>query len=215
MEECNMKVICMKQEMKIPVMTIILVAVNVLVFAYVELAGSSEDVEFMLQMGASYEPYITGNHEYYRLITHCFLHYGVDHLMNNMISLLVLGYSLENVLGRWRYLFLYLFSGILAGISSLVYVYACTPAGQEPVSCGASGAIYGLMGALLVLLIIGNRGHRSTQVPRYLLFIGISLYSGIQDKSIDNAAHIGGFLTGFLVCLMMCHKKKMEVYYES
>jgi rhomboid protease GluP len=214
MEEWSKRGIRMRQENKVPVITILLVAINVLVFAYIEFVGSSEDTGFMLQMGASYEPYITENHEYYRLITHFFLHFGVEHLMNNMVSLLVLGYSLENVLGRVRYLFLYFFSGIFAGISSFAYTYACVPAGEEPVSCGASGAIYGLMGALLVLLIIGNRG-RGTQVPRYLLFIGLSLYSGIQDKSIDNAAHIGGFVTGFVICLIMCRKKKMEVNYEG
>lgn len=59
------------------------------------------------------------------------------------------------------------------------------------------------MGALLIMLIVGNRGKFSSEVPRYLLYIGISIYSGMQDENIDNAAHIGGFVAGVLVCLIM------------
>ena len=198
---------------KIPVMTLILVAVNVLVYLYVEWNGSSNDVDYMLSMGASYEPYILENHEWYRLITHFFLHFGWDHLFNNMISLLVLGYALEQVMGKLRYTVLYFLSGIVAGVASIAYNIMVT--GEYSVSCGASGAIYGLTGALLVLLIRGNRNHRSTEVPRYLLYLAVSLYSGFQDTSIDNAAHVGGFLAGVVICFFMSKTKQMEVTYES
>lgn len=198
---------------KIPVMTLILVAVNVLVYLYVEWNGSSNDVDYMLSMGASYEPYILENHEWYRLITHFFLHFGWDHLFNNMISLLVLGYALEQVMGKLRYTVLYFLSGIVAGVASIAYNIMVT--GEYSVSCGASGAIYGLTGALLVLLIRGNRNRRSSEVPRYLLYLAVSLYSGFQDTSIDNAAHVGGFLAGVVICFFMSKTKQMEVTYES
>ena len=198
---------------KIPVMTLILVAVNVLVYLYVEWNGSSYDVDYMLSMGASYEPYILENHEWYRLITHFFLHFGWDHLFNNMISLLVLGYALEQVMGKVRYTALYFLSGIVAGVASIAYNIMVT--GEYSVSCGASGAIYGLTGALLVLLIRGNRNRRSSEVPRYLLYLAVSLYSGFQDTSIDNAAHVGGFLAGVVICFFMSKTKQMEVTYES
>lgn len=203
----------MEEKRNIPIVTILLLVVNVLVFFYVERMGSSEDVEFMLQMGASYEPSIIEQHEYYRLITHFFLHFGFEHLFNNMISLLILGYSLENVMGKVRFFLLYFMSGILAGVVSIVY--NMNVGNEYSVSCGASGAIYGLMGALLLLLILGNRGRRTSQVPRYLLYIGLSIYSGMQDPSIDNAAHVGGFVVGVLVCLIMYKTKRTEVYYES
>ena len=198
---------------KIPVMTLILVAVNVLVYLYVEWNGSSNDVDYMLSMGASYEPYILENHEWYRLITHFFLHFGWDHLFNNMISLLVLGYALEQVMGKLRYTVLYFLSGIVAGVASIAYNIMVT--GEYSVSCGASGAIYGLTGALLVLLIRGNRNRRSSEVPRYLLYLAVSLYSGFQDTSIDNAAHVGVFLAGVVICFFMSKTKQMEVTYES
>ena len=199
-------------ETKIPVMTLILVLINVAVYLYVESSGSSYDTEYMIQMGADYDPLVLQDHEFFRLITHSFLHFGFDDLFNNMISLLILGYSLEQVTGRVRFLILYFLSGILAGVASIVYnIYV----GQETVSCGASGAIYGLMGALLVLLIVGNRGRLSSEVPRYLLYIGISIYSGMQDPTIDNAAHVGGFVAGVLICLVMTRFIRMEVTYES
>ena len=197
---------------KIPIMTLVLLAANVLIYFYVEMKGSSYDGEYMIQMGAVYDPCVLENHEYYRLITHFFLHFGFDHLFNNMISLVILGYSLEQVMGKIRFISLYFLSGILAGITSIVYnIYV----GQETISCGASGAIYGLMGALLVMLIVGNRGRLSTEVPRYLLYICVSIYSGMQDTSIDNAAHIGGFVAGVIICLIMTRFIRMEVSYES
>ena len=203
----------MEEKNQIPIITLILVAINALVFFYIEWRGSSQDIEYMMQMGAIYEPFILENHEYYRLVTHFFLHFGSEHLINNMLSLLILGYSIESVLGKGRFILLYFLSGILAGVTSIVYnIYV---GAEYTVSCGASGAIYGLTGALLILLIIGNRGRRSTEVFRYLLYIGISVYSGMRDVSIDHAAHIGGFVFGALICAIMARKKKMEVSYES
>ena len=202
----------MNRSRKIPLITFVLLAINVLVYAYVEFSGSVYDSEFMLNAGALYEPLLIQNHQYYRLITHFFLHFGFDHLVNNMVSLLILGYSLEMEMGKVRFIILYFLSGILAGITSIVYnIYV----GQESISCGASGAIYGLMGALLIMLIVGNRGKFSSEVPRYLLYIGISIYSGMQDENIDNAAHIGGFAAGVLICLIMSRFFLMEVSYES
>lgn len=193
----------MRREKNIPIITILLLAANVCVYIISEFTG-----DFIADQGGSYGPLIIYEHQYYRIITHFFIHFGFDHLFNNMVSLLVLGYSLEEILGRRRFLLLYFLSGILAGVASLVYTTLCIPSENAPLSCGASGAIYGLMGALLVILLVGNRGQGSAQVPRYILFLGLSLYSGMMDTSIDNAAHIGGFIAGFIICLVMCHKQK-------
>lgn len=202
----------MNRSRKIPLITFVLLAINILAYVYVEFFGSVYDSEFMLNTGALYEPLLIQNHQYYRLITHFFLHFGFDHLVNNMFSLLILGYSLEMEMGKVRFIILYFLSGILAGITSIIYnIYV----GQESISCGASGAIYGLMGALLIMLIVGNRRKFSSEVPRYLLYIGISIYSGMQDENIDNAAHIGGFVAGVLLCLIMSRFFRMEVSYES
>ncbi len=203
----------MREKSKLPIVTVILVGINVLMYVYAECKGSSYDADLMLELGASYEPLILEQHEYYRLITHFFLHFGFEHLANNMFSLLVLGYTLERVMGPVRYGVLYFLSGILAGLTSIVYnVYI---SGGYAVSCGASGAVYGLTGALLILLIFGSRGRKSTELVRYLLYIGLSIYSGAMDPSIDNAAHVGGFVFGALICLIMYKVRRMEVTYES
>ncbi len=205
----------MDKKKRIPVLTLLLTGINVLVYIYIEWKGSSSDAEFMLQMGAASESLILEGHEIYRLVTHFFLHFGFEHLVNNMLSLLVLGYAIEDVLGRVRFAVLYFLSGILAGVTSIVYNISVVH--ESTVSCGASGAIYGLTGALLCLLILGNRNRqrKTTEVPRYLLFIALSLYSGSRDATIDNAAHIGGFIVGFIICLIMTRMKRMEVTYES
>lgn len=202
----------MRGKTRVPLLTLIILAVNVAVYFYIEWNGSSYDTDYMIQMGAVYDPLVLYKHEFYRMFTHFFLHFGFDHLFNNMVSLLVLGFSLEQAIGKWRFATIYFSSGILAGVTSIIYnVYVC----QETVSCGASGAIYGLMGALLILLIAGSRGRWTSEVPRYLLFLAFSIYSGMQDPSIDNAAHIGGFVAGALICLIMTRFVRMEVSYEN
>lgn len=193
----------MRREKDIPIMTILLFAVNVCVYIITMFTG-----DFIPDHGGSYWPLIIYEHQYYRIITHFFIHFGFGHLFNNMVSLLILGYSLEGILGRGRFMLLYFLSGTLAGIASLVYTFLCIPQENAPLSCGASGAVYGLMGALLVLLLINDPEGRSSQVPRYILFLGLSLYSGMMDTSIDNAAHIGGFIAGFIICLIMYRTQK-------
>ncbi len=203
---------------QVPWVTLLLILANVGVFLYVESTGSSENSDYMLQMGASYEPLIVEGHEYYRLITHFFLHFGWNHLVNNMVSLLVLGYATELVLGRVRFISLYVLAGIGAGAASVWYHMM---SGDASVSCGASGAIFGLSGALLVLVIRGNLirrknegGRGGTEVIRYLIYMGLSLYSGFTDPSIDHMAHLGGFVIGVILCfLMTVGKKKMGVSY--
>lgn len=189
----------------IPVLTSILVVVNVLAFAFTEVSGSSLDAEHMIRMGAMYEPVFAEGHEYYRIITSFFLHFGLVHLVNNMISLLVLGYSLEQAIGKGWFGFIYMVSGVFSGLTSLWYHLHT---GQEVVSCGASGAIFGLMGALMVLLVVHGGSDWRRRLPRFALYIALSLYSGMQDTGIDNAAHIGGFVGGLILCGIMCIVKR-------
>ncbi|MCR5692028.1 MAG: rhomboid family intramembrane serine protease [Eubacterium sp.] len=199
----------------IPYMTIILVAANLLVFFYTEFTGGSGDTAHMIDMGAIYEPLVLEEGQWWRLINHFFLHFGFEHILNNMVSLLVLGYALEEKMGKLLFTVFYFLCGILAGVASIVYnVYV---KGEYAVSAGASGAIYGLMGGLLVLLIVSyvRKKIRGQGIIRYLIYIALSLYTGSQDPSIDNAAHLGGFVVGFVLCFLMTRLKKMEVSYES
>lgn len=198
---------------QVPWVTAVLVLTNAIVFIVVETTGSSEDVEHMIKMGAAYDPLILDDGQYYRLITHFFLHYGFEHLFNNMISLLVLGYVTERVMGHIRFGVLYMLSGIIAGAGSLFYDWWTGV--ESTASAGASGAIFGLSGALLVLVIRGNRGKSFQEVIRYLIFMALSLYSGFLDPSINHVAHLVGFLAGILLCLLlMIGRSNRGISYE-
>lgn len=195
---------------KLPIVTILLIAINVVVFVVTEWRGSSLDADYMIEAGAMYAPAFFGNHEYYRLITHFFMHFGMEHLFNNMVSLLVLGYALENVIGRIWFAILYMASGVLAGIVSVANMWHGEPE-TLVVSCGASGAVYGLMGALLVMLIAKRRHSLRREIPRFVLYLGLSLYSGMRDPGIDNMAHVGGFVSGILLCVVMYLMKRINL----
>lgn len=191
--------------------TPILIYLNTLIFLIMVFSGlgfvsfKSQD---LLNWGANYRPSTT-NGEWWRLLTSTFLHGGFIHLFANMIALMFVGIFLEPQLGRTKYLTVYLFTGILASCASLWW-YDAT------VSIGASGAIFGLYGVFLALLVtkiyppeVGKAFLLST-----LIFIGYNLLMGLTG-GIDNAAHIGGLLSGFLVGLMLYPSFKKQVKNES
>ncbi len=185
----------MEKEQKARI-TIALIAANVIVFIILMILGKTEDTMFILEHGAMYEPYLIQGHEYYRLVTSMFLHFGINHLMNNMVMLGALGWNLEIETGKVRFLLIYILSGIGGNICSLlVNEYK----GIAVVSAGASGAVFGLMGAL-VCAAIQRHGSVGRLNKRGLIFmIVLSLYLGMTGGGVDNAAHIGGLICGFLI----------------
>lgn len=192
---------------KKPYITILFVIANVAVFFFLTAKGMTEDPEFMLYHGAMYVPYIAEAGEYYRLFSSMFLHFGFEHLMNNMIALGVIGSNLEIEIGRIKFLFIYLASGLCGNILSAVWDIR---AGEYVVSAGASGAIFGLIGALLYVAI-RNRGQIGTISGRGILFmIVISLYYGFTSGGVDNAAHIGGLISGFFFAILLYRKRKRK-----
>lgn len=173
-----------------------LIVVNIGVFLLFLLMGKTEDILFLQEHGAMYEPYVIGDHEYYRLITSMFLHFGIQHLLNNMVMLGALGYHLEPEIGRLRFLLVYFLSGIGGNIASLLYNQMN---GITVVSAGASGAVFGLMGALLCA-VVRKRGNLGSLNKRKMLFlVALSLYFGLTSPEVDNVAHIGGVVCGFLL----------------
>ena len=170
----------------------------------------------MLEKGALSWFYIKEEHEFYRLLTSMFMHGDWDHLINNMIVLLFIGGNLESIAGRYRYLLMYFGTGILAGLTSVGY-NMWKEAGNvsffdTTISIGASGAIFGIVGAFLYIVII-NRGRiAEVSAAQMVLFVVLSLYSGIVNSQIDQAAHVGGFISGFLLAVILYRK---PVRYKS
>ena len=167
--------------------------------------GDTEDAVFMLQHGAMYEPNIIEGHEYYRIFTCLFLHFGITHLLNNMVLLGALGWNLELEIGKVRFVIIYFASGIIGNIVSLFYDLTLE---QPAVSAGASGAIFGLMGALLYV-VIANRGRLGRLSGRgMLVMVALSLYFGLTSTGVDNLAHIGGVVSGFLLAVLLYRRKQ-------
>ena len=185
--------------------TVALIVINIAVFFILTMFGDTEDAVFMLQHGAMYEPNIIEGHEYYRIFTCLFLHFGITHLLNNMVLLGALGWHLELEIGKVRFVIIYFASGIIGNIVSLFYDLTLE---QPAVSAGASGAIFGLMGALLYV-VIANRGRLGRLSGRgMLVMVILSLYFGLTSTGVDNLAHIGGLVSGFLLAVLLYRRKQ-------
>lgn len=194
------------------VCTIILIAVNVAVFFILSLFGNTEDAVFMMQHGAMYSDFVIQDHEYYRLFTCLFLHFGIEHLLNNMVILGALGWNLELQTGKIRFLLIYFGSGLFGNVVSLIFHGA---AQEYTVSAGASGAIFGLMGALL-WVVIANHGRLGRLSGRgMLVMVALSLYFGLSSSGVDNYAHIGGLVCGFLLALILYRKRRGRDGFEN
>ncbi len=189
---------------KIVSMTALLILINAGVFLILSMQGMTEDAEFLLHHGAMYVPYVAEGGEYYRLFTCMFLHFGFEHLMNNMIVLLLVGWNLEEAVGRLKFLLIYVASGLCGNVASAVWDIRT---GEYAVSAGASGAVFGLIGALFYVAL-RNRGRIGDISGRGIIFmIAVMLYYGFSNAGVDNAAHIGGLLSGFFFAVLLYRKR--------
>lgn len=175
---------------KKPVVTYTLIIINLLVYFIPILLGNSDAVITYL---GSYGPFVKMG-EYYRLITAVFVHANLAHLLFNMYALWIIGMQLESFIGKWRYLVVYLFSAVCGSLLSVVV----TP---DALSVGASGAIFGLLGALLYFGY-HYRVYLGTVIKSQIIpLIAINLILGFMVPGIDNAAHIGGLIGGALMMI--------------
>ena len=189
------------------VSTAALIVINIAVFFFLSLFGDTEDAAFMFQHGAMYEPTVTHGHEFYRIFTSMFLHFGISHLVNNMVLLGALGWNLELEIGKIRLLIIYLISGIGGNLLSLYREIATE---TYAVSAGASGAIFGLMGALFYV-VAANRGRLGRLSGRgMLVMVMLSLYFGLTSSGVDNWAHIGGLISGFVMAVILYRGKNAD-----
>lgn len=185
-----------------------IIVVNIIYFLFLDLTGSSENVEHMLQHGAMYVPYVLDG-EYYRLFTAIFMHFGISHLVNNMLVLFILGSHLERALGKVKYLLFYLGCGIGANLVSVGYdIFMEINLGipMNTVSAGASGAIFGVSGGLLYAVLVNRGKLEDLNTRQVLVTIVLSLYLGFQSVETDNLAHIAGAIIGFILAVFFYRK---------
>jgi len=187
------------------IINLLMIVINITIFIILEWHGSTTaDMEFMIRHGAAYVPLILEEGQFYRLFTCMFLHFGVTHLFNNMLVLFALGDLLEKEVGNVRYLIIYIIGGLGGSVASLIYQAG---AAQNTVSAGASGCIFAVIGALLYIVLV-NRGRLET-ITTYglVIMIGITLYHGFTSTGIDNMAHIGGLVSGFLLACILYRRR--------
>lgn len=190
--------------------TIFLIAVHVIIYIFMEVIGDTNDAFFMMQHGALYPTSIIEGKEYYRLVTAGFLHFGFEHLFHNMIMLAAAGRILEEALGKFKYLLLYMVAGIGGtSLSLLQMMYS----GEYSVSAGASGAIFGIIGALVWIVVLHKGRYQSLTGRGLVMLLVLSFYFGITAGNVDNWGHIGGLLAGFFMNILLYRKdsKKEDV----
>lgn len=187
-----------------PVNTI-LILINILVFIYQEWIGNTLDAYFLYSNGGLTVEKVLMQKEYTCLITSAFMHAGFGHLFNNMFVMAYIGDNVERAIGKWKYLIVYMLSAIGANALSIGWYYMMDE--FYIVSVGASGAVFGIIGALLCI-VMKHKGHledmRSSQL---ILFIVLSLYHGFTSVSVNNIAHIGGLILGVLLAYFLYNKK--------
>ena len=192
----------MKRLQAVPVVSGVLVSINVIVFFSSIFIGDA-----LYRAGILWAPAVLENREYGRILWAMFLHSDIGHLFNNMVILFFLGAMIEKEIGHVRYGVLYFLSGIGGNLLSLL-VKAVT--GDMSGSIGASGAVFGLDGALLAMVLLSGRKMENVTPGRVIFMVIYSLYNGFAGENIDNAAHVGGLIIGFGVAAVMCMIQKMR-----
>ena len=176
---------------KQPIVTYIIMAICIILFILMELSGGSTNSQTLLKYGANLDVLVK-NGEYYRLFTCIFLHIGIMHLLCNMYSLYIIGREVENLFGKIKYIIIFIFGSIM----SLAFTH-------NTISAGASGAIFGLLGALLYFGM-HYRTYLGEAIKRSIIpIIVVNLIIGFFAEGIDLAAHIGGLVGGVLVAMMV------------
>jgi len=176
-----------------------------IVFGVETLLGGSTDIDVLVRMGAKVAPLIAAG-EYWRLFTSMFLHIGVMHLFFNGYALLVIGTELERLLGPGRFSAIYLLSGLFGSLAS----YALS----DSLAAGASGAIFGIIGALAAFFLV-HRERLGAWGSRRLANIGIVIVFNLvlgfsQPGRIDNFAHVGGLLAGLALGWVLAPRYELD-----
>lgn len=190
---------------KYMMLTNILIAINLLVFlisAWISKNIFNIDIYTLIIMGAKVNSLIDKG-QVWRLITCAFLHGGLIHIFFNMYALKILGPEIEYVYGKVKYLVIYLLSAIAASIFSYIF-------GPQSVSIGASGAIFGLFGAMLIFGIKHRKQMGKAYMMNILQVIFVNVIIGISSSNIDNAAHFGGLIVGALIALLLGERRSLK-----
>ncbi|WP_284140403.1 MULTISPECIES: rhomboid family intramembrane serine protease [unclassified Virgibacillus] len=177
-----------------PFLTYILLALNIAMFFLLEWKGGSQSIDTLISLGAKYNPAILDG-EWWRIVSSMFLHIGFLHLVLNMIAIYYLGTVVEKIYGKWRFFVIYMLAGIGGGIASFTF--------SPSVAAGASGALFGLFGALMFFGLQYKKLFFQTMGTNVLMLVVINIVFGFIVPQVDNSAHLGGLVSGFIAAGMV------------
>ena len=178
--------------------SVILCIINVIAFIICNIRGEMVFDNIMKDYSVNWQR-VKNNGEWYRIITSMFLHWNLEHIFNNMITLCVIGAFLEKIIGKKWIFISYFVTGLIAGLTSMGYNMFL---GEDVYAAGASGAIFGLIGMLMIVLITSRADGANISGRRLLIYVVLVVWSSLSSEEIDNAAHIGGFIAGVLLGLV-------------
>ena len=189
--------------------TNILIGINVAVYLILAFLSRSVDIDpnVLLTAGAQYGP-IVAQGEYWRIFTAMFLHFNIFHIGLNMLSLFFIGTAVEVFYGKWRYLVIYLVSGIVGGIVTQIL----TP---NALAAGASGAIFGVFGALGVFYLVNRRAlgaYGQGAIMNWVFWLGLNLVFGFSNTGIGIWDHIGGLVAGMAIAAILMPRSRRRTF---
>jgi len=189
--------------------TNILIGINVVVFLISLLLSATQgagiqqlggvDPNVLVNMGAQVN-FLVAQGQVWRIFTAMFLHLNILHIGLNMLSLFFVGTAIELFYGKWRYLTIYMLSGIIGGVVSYFIE------GPDFIAVGASGAIFGVFGALGVFYFVNRRAlgrYGSGAITNWVFWLGLNLVFGFSDPNIGIVDHIGGLVAGMVIAALL------------
>jgi membrane associated rhomboid family serine protease len=182
-----------------------LLFINFVVFALCKLLNFF-DMRSVFNLGLEWGPATLGG-EWWRMFTSMFLHAGWGHLLGNMWWLWVVGKRAELLFSKWVFVSLYLLTGLMGEVLSLTVH-------PEIFSCGASGAIFGITGVVIAAVWLGRLPSSllpfSWRIWPLMIFTALSLFGGAGTPHVDNAAHLGGFVSGVLLGILLPSRRDIQ-----
>lgn len=185
-----------------PFFTYVFMIIQVVMFFWLQMNGGSTNTLTLVKYGAKVNQLIHEG-EWWRFITPVFLHIGFTHLALNTLSLYFVGPLVERIFGNVRFLFIYLFAGFAGVLASFIF--------SPSLSAGASGAIFGCLGALLYFGAVYPRLFFRTMGMNLFVILGLNLVIGFSVSMVDNSAHLGGLAGGFLAAGIVHFPKKKKL----
>lgn len=190
-----------------PIATLVLVLINILAYLITNSLAEGNMSAFIFYNGGAYWRLIFEEKEVYRLFTCMFLHFSADHLINNMVTLAIIGQQSERFLGHLRFVIIYLLSGIGASIMSSIY-YMNNMHNEIALSAGASGAIFGILGALIIVTLLYKEYRKQIHPVNIIILAFLSISNGLLLDTVDNVGHISGLMFGIIITFISCLCRK-------